>query len=108
MQFLKGKASTLIRKVKAGEGEQEIIFLDDNTIKIALRLIKPMPGTATLTHRLEALSENETHYTCTFSAYARFPINLPSYLIGRSIIKRTKQKTLNNVKQILELKANVT
>jgi hypothetical protein len=101
LQFLIGKASTPDKKVKAGEGEQEIIFLKDNITKIAIRLIKPMPGTATLTHRLEALSENETHYTCTFSAFARFPINRPSYLIGRSIFKRTQQKTFNNVKQIL-------
>jgi hypothetical protein len=85
-----------------GMGEQEIKGMDDNSIEVELRLIKPMAGTCKLENIFVEVSKNQTTYTCTFSAYARFPINLPSYLIGRHFIRKNQQQTLRNVKDILE------
>lgn len=85
-----------------GMGEQEIIKMDDNSIEIELRLIKPMPATCKLVHNFAEKGINQTEYTCTFYAYAKFPINLPSYLFGRSFIIKTQQKTLRNIKAIVE------
>lgn len=85
-----------------GTGEQEIKQMDENNIEVELRLIKPMPATCKLVHSFAETGISQTKYTCTFSTYARFPINLPAYLFGRSFIRKTQQKTLGNIKTILE------
>jgi hypothetical protein len=90
------------RKKNIGSGEQEIKRMDEDRIEVELRLIMPMPATCQLVHEFEAKGENATRYTCTFSTYAKFPVNLPAYLLGRKFIARTQQKTLRNIKEILE------
>lgn len=95
--------STLKDKEKSsGKGELIIRNMNENEIDIALNLIEPMPGICQLLNTFTAVDENVTSYRCTFSAYARYPINLPSYLIGRHFIRKNQQKTLDNIKQILE------
>lgn len=85
-----------------GTGEQEILSMDENHIEVALRLIHPIPASCKLLHHIEVLENNQCRYTCTFSAYAKFPINLPSYLFGRKFISKKQQQTLRNVKNIVE------
>jgi hypothetical protein len=90
----------------AGKGELEIKRLDDHHIDMELRLIKPMPGVCKLHNHVMESGNNQTLYTCTFHAYAKFPVNLPSYLIGRRFIKKAQQQTLDNIKSILEQSGN--
>jgi hypothetical protein len=85
-----------------GEGELEIKAIHKDSVDMELRLFKPMPGTCQLRNYFLEINEQETNYICTFSAYAKYPINLPSYVIGRKIIRKTQQKTVDNVKEILE------
>lgn len=85
-----------------GKGEQEIKRKDADTIEVELRLIQPMPATCKLLHEFEETASNQTRYTCTFFGNAKFPINLPAYLIGRKFIAKTQQKTLGNIKEIVE------
>ena len=85
-----------------GTGEQEILYLSKAQMEIELRLRKPMEGTCRLVNKLIERGNSATQYSCTFFAYAKYPRNLPSYLIGRRFIKKTQLKTLNNIKHILE------
>lgn len=86
----------------AGAGEMEIKSMTDDTIEVELRLLKPMPGICRLVNHFESIGDGSTIYTCTFHAYAKFPINLPSYLIGRRFIRKAQQRTLDNVRMIIE------
>lgn len=83
-------------------GEQEIKRMNENDIEVELRLMKPMPATCKVVHSFIEKGNDKTVYTCTFYAYAKFPINLPSYLFGRGFIIKTQQKTLRNIKAIVE------
>lgn len=85
-----------------GKGEQEIRKMDHNSIEIELRLLKPLEGTCKLVNTFTDRGATSTLYTCTFYGYAKFPINLPSYLIGRRLIRKTQQQTLDNIKTIAE------
>lgn len=99
---LKWESSNPDKNKNVGTGEQEIKNMDDNHIEIELRLIKPMPANCKLVHKFEKMGIDKTKYTCTFYAYAKFPVNLPSYLFGRNFITKTQQLTLKNIKTILE------
>lgn len=90
------------KNISAGAGEEEIMALTANSIEVALRLLKPMPGTCKVVHTFESNNNTQTEYACTFSAYAKFPINLPAYVMGRKFIAKTQQKTLLNIKHIIE------
>lgn len=85
-----------------GKGEQEIKMMDADKIEVELRLLEPMPATCKIVNSFLDKNNNSTEYECTFYAYTKFPVNLPSYLIGRRFISKTQQKTLNNIKHILE------
>lgn len=88
-----------------GSGEQEIKHLAPDHIGIELRFIRPIAGTCQLHHRFTALSLTRTRYTCTFHAHARFPVNLPAFLIGRRFIRKAQQRTVDQVRNILEGRA---
>jgi hypothetical protein len=85
-----------------GSGEQEIKQLDFRHIAIELRFIKPISGVCQLQNQFETLSPTRTRYICTFHACARYPVNLPAYLIGRRFIRKAQQRTVENVRDILE------
>jgi len=85
-----------------GAGEQEIKYMDNNKIDIELRFIRPIAGICKLSNNIIAVTPGQTHYTCTFSAYARYPINLPAYILGRRFIRKAQKKTLDNLKFLLE------
>lgn len=99
---LKWESHNEDKNKNVGMGEQEIKRMDENNIEVELRLIKPMPATCKLINSFTEKGTNQTLYTCTFYAYAKFPINLPSYLFGRKFIIKTQQKTLSNIKSIVE------
>jgi hypothetical protein len=105
--ILAWKSNNPDKNKNVGEGELEIKVIDRNAIDHELRLIKPMAGVCQLKNILVEKGIHETMYTCIFSAYAKYPINLPSYVIGRKIIRKTQQKTIDNVKAILENSAVV-
>lgn len=88
-----------------GSGEQEIKTIGEHLVEIEIRFKEPVEGTCQVENRFVALNHAETLYTCTFFANAKFPMNIPSYLFGRGMIKKTQQKNLDNVKQILEAKS---
>jgi hypothetical protein len=73
-----------------------------DSIDVELGLLEPMAGVCQLKNEFTERGPSETSYTCIFSAYAKFPRNLPSYLIGRHFIKKTQQKAMRNIKFILE------
>lgn len=102
--ILKWESHNKNKDKNVGKGEQEIKNMRDDEIEIELRLIKPMAATCKLMHSFEEPGDNQTEYSCTFYAYAKFPVNLPSYLFGRAFIKKTQQKTLRNIKEIVESK----
>ena len=100
--LLKWESLNEDRNKNVGMGEQEIKRMDESIIEVELRLIKPMPATCKLINNIVEKGINKTYYTCTFYAYAKFPINLPSYLFGRNFIIKAQQKTLSNIKTIVE------
>lgn len=100
--ILKWESENQDKNKNVGSGEQEIIKMDENKIEVELRLLKPMAATCKVINRFEPQGNDHTLYTCTFYAYAKFPINLPSYFFGRNFIRITQQKTLSNIKTILE------
>ncbi|HEY0945306.1 MAG TPA: SRPBCC family protein [Opitutaceae bacterium] len=85
-----------------GSGEQEITHLDQERINIELRFLRPLAGICQLHSHIEPLASGRTRYTCTFRACARFPVNLPAYLIGRRFIRKAQQRSVDNVREILE------
>ncbi len=99
---LKWESHNEDKNKNVGMGEQEIKRMDENNIEVELRLLKPMPATCKLINNFVEKGISQTYYTCTFYAYAKFPINLPSYLFGRSFITKAQQKTLSNIKAIIE------
>jgi Polyketide cyclase / dehydrase and lipid transport. len=99
---LKWESHNKDKNKNVGMGEQEIKSMDESYIHIELRLIKPMPATCKLVHHFVEKGMYQTIYTCTFYAYAKFPVNLPSYLFGRRFIIKAQQKTLRNIKAIIE------
>lgn len=99
---LKWESHQTDKDKNVGMGEQEIKSVSDHTIDIELRLIKPQTATCKLRNQFAEHDKLRTIYTCTFYAYAKYPVNLPSYVIGKRFIKRAQQKTLQNIKAILE------
>lgn len=100
--ILRWESNNRDKNKNVGTGEQEIKKMDSSTIEIELRFIKPLEATCKLVNNFIESAPGITLYTCTFYAYAKFPINLPNYVIGRRIIKKTQQKILNNIKTIVE------
>lgn len=99
---LKWESRNPDKNKSAGKGELEIKAMDPDSIAVELRLLEPMAGVCQLKNEFTERGPSETSYTCIFSAHAKFPLNLPSYLIGRHFIRKTQQKTMRNIKSILE------
>lgn len=100
--MLKWQSYNKDKNKNVGKGEQEIKKMDDNSIEVELHLIEPMEARCKIVNDFIEKGMNQTQYTCTFYGYAKFPVNLPSYLIGRHFIKKTQQQTLSNIKAIVE------
>jgi len=104
--IMRWESTATDKKKSAGKGEQEILRRTDDEIEVALRLFVPMEGKCVLLHQFAGADDPATtRYTCVFSTYAPFPINLPAVLIGRHMIRRTQQQTLRNIRKQLEPQA---
>ena len=87
---------------EVGEGEQEITYLDINRMDVDLRFIRPFKGRAKASNIFNPISENETSVTSVFYSDNTYPMNLPSYVFGRKMIREAQQQNLRNVKAIIE------
>jgi hypothetical protein len=85
-----------------GEGKQTITKLTANRMDVDLQFIRPFEGTAKSAFILENFGQTKTVLTFEFYGKDKFPFNLLSLLFGRSIIKETSQKNLQNIKTIVE------
>lgn len=84
-----------------GAGEQEIIEINSEKIKVEIRFKRPFEGkllTSTICKPVGA----ETDVTMEFTSESNYPMNLPSYLFGKSYMEKSISTNLQNVKQILE------
>lgn len=85
-----------------GEGEQEITALTPDRMDIDLRFKRPFKGTAKAANLFKAITENQTMLTSEFYSNDPYPMNLPSYIFGRKMMKEAQTKNLQNIKRILE------
>ena len=69
---------------------------------IELRFKRPYEGTARAANIFNAVTENQTILTSEFYSNDSYPLNLPSYLFGRKMMKEAQTKNLQNIKRILE------
>lgn len=84
-----------------GAGEQEIIEINDERVLVEIRFKRPFEGKVSASTTCKAVGE-ETDITMEFYSVSPYPMNLPSYLFGRSYMENAIQQNLTNVKQILE------
>jgi hypothetical protein len=85
-----------------GEGEQEIIALTPDRMDLEIRFKRPIEGTSKAADIFKSVSENQTMLTAEFYSHDPYPLNLPSYVFGRKMIKEAQIKNLKNIKRILE------
>jgi len=85
-----------------GEGEQEIKAITEDSIEMELRFFKPIEGVCQVVNTVKSLGGSQSQVTFNFYSFAKFPFNLPSYVIGRKFITKTQQQNLMNVKAIME------
>lgn len=85
-----------------GEGEQEITILTPERMDVEIRFKRPFEGTAQAATLFKAISENQTLITSEFYSNSRYPVNLPSYLFGRKMMREAQLNNLQNIKRILE------
>lgn len=90
-------------KIKdVGEGEQEITALTPDRIDLDLRFKRPFKGNSKAADIFKSVSENQTLLTVEFYSKESYPMNLPSYIFGRNMVKKDQIKNLQNLKRILE------
>jgi len=69
-----------------------------------LRFKRPFKSEAKAANIVKEVSENQTLLTSEFYSNSSYPMNLPSYVFGRSMMKKAQTKNLQNIKRILEQK----
>ncbi len=85
-----------------GEGEQEITALTPDRMDIDLRFKRPFKAKAKAANLFKSITENQTMLTSEFYSNDPYPMNLPSYIFGRKMMKEAQTKNLQNIKRILE------
>lgn len=85
-----------------GEGEQQITAMTNQRIDVDLRFVRPFKGEAKAATIVKPVADGVTEVTSEFYSNDSYPMNLPSYLFGRKMLKEAQEKNLNNLKQILE------
>lgn len=85
-----------------GEGEQKITALTNERMDVDLHFVRPFKGEAKAATIVKAINEQSCNITSEFYSNSPYPMNLPSYLFGRKMLKEAQEKNLNNLKQILE------
>ncbi len=91
-----------------GEGEQEITSLTEDRMDVDLRFKRPFEGTAKAANIFKAVTDNQTLITSEFYSESVYPLNLPSYMFGRKMMKEAQTKNLLNIKKILEGKTDAS
>ena len=69
---------------------------------IDLRFTRPFEGHSKAANIFKAVSENQTILTAEFYSSEDYPMNLPSYIFGRKMIKESQETNLKNIKRIIE------
>ena len=87
---------------EVGEGEQEIIALTPDRMDLEIRFKRPFESTSKGADIVKSISENQTLLTVEFYSKESYPMNLPSYIFGRKMVKRDQIINLKNIKRILE------
>jgi hypothetical protein len=85
-----------------GEGEQQITALTNERMDVDLHFVRPFKGGARAATIVTAIDEQTCIVTSEFYSNSSYPLNLPSYIFGRKMLKEAQEKNLNNLKQILE------
>ncbi|MFN8206578.1 MAG: SRPBCC family protein [Bacteroidales bacterium] len=85
-----------------GEGEQEITALSPDRMDLDLRFIRPFKGTAKAANIFTALTDSTSKLTSEFYSNSPYPMNLPSYVFGRKMMRESQTTNLQNIKRILE------
>jgi hypothetical protein len=87
---------------EVGEGEQEITKLSPDRIDVDIRFKRPWEGNAKAANLFKDVDGSSTEVTSEFYSEAPWPMNLPSYIFGRGMIRDAEAKSLKNIKNILE------
>lgn len=87
---------------EVGEGTQTIKQLSANRIDTDLQFTRPFEGNAKSAFILENFGQTKTVLTFEFYGNDPYPLNLLSFVLGRSMIQETSQKNLENIKLIVE------
>lgn len=85
-----------------GVGEQEITKITEGVgYDVILRFEKPFKGISYANATTQALSNNQTKLTTTFSSTTPFPMNLMSAMMKNMLLK-DMNKNSSNLKKVLE------
>ncbi|WP_316765487.1 SRPBCC family protein [Pedobacter frigiditerrae] len=87
---------------QAGKGEQEFKKIEDGTsLNIELRFERPFKNIAQTYLYTKTVGENQTNLKWQMVGKNKFPMNLMNIIID-GLLGKDLDKSLNNVKQILE------
>ena len=87
---------------EVGKGEQEIRnVVEGRRIDLQVRFQKPMENTATVYMNTDAVADNETKLTWGMAGTNSYPMNLMNLFVP-SMLGKDMQKSLNNLKTVLE------
>jgi uncharacterized protein YndB with AHSA1/START domain len=87
---------------KVGEGEKEILFIEENKrIETQIRFVRPMKTTANVNFELKFISDNQTKVSMSNSGTFNYPMNLFIPLMEK-MFPKDMDESLENLKNILE------
>jgi hypothetical protein len=85
-----------------GEGEMTIVAMNADRIDMDLKFVKPYSGNSKAANIFKAINDSTTEITNEFYADESYPMNIPSYIFGKSMIEKKHTQNLANIKAILE------
>jgi hypothetical protein len=87
---------------KAGEGQQEIIGINEGEkVDIEIRFVRPFKGVAHTPISTTPVSESQTKVTWGMQGTQKYPMNLMN-LFNESLLGKDLEASLSNLKNILE------
>jgi hypothetical protein len=90
---------------RAGKGEQEIVEVKTNeSTRLEVRFEKPFKNTAYTTMTTEPINQEQTKVSWKMEGRNKFPMTLFNLVID-SLLGKDMEKSLHNLKRILETKA---
>lgn len=89
---------------QAGEGEQEIIRIDEGKrVDTEVRFVRPFAAVGHTPMIIESLSDNQTKVRWGMSSAMKYPMNIALVLFGlENALGKDLDISLNNLKNILE------